>query len=197
MHLEPGSAQWRYVSGDTLPCLSHDPISTQSIHQNETHSRENRASLHNMSFPLLSCVRPVVKHSAVFTLKLSSGFRVNIPLRLPGRFVLLSEKFKAVCSLGQRALNGSLLARYRNVIFVTTRQLFFQHKRHKLARSDPRLWTSGLEEPMGFMEAKMNFKRVSSAGFLCWMAPTSSRAGTFSTHAHVKLAFEPSFSNQF
>lgn len=120
MHLGLGSAQWKYVSGDILPCLAHNPRSTQSIHQNETHSQEDRASLHNMIFPLLSCVTPVVKYSAVLTLKLSSGFRVNIPLRLLGRFVLLSEKFKAVCRLRQTALNGSLLARYRNVIFVTT-----------------------------------------------------------------------------
>lgn len=32
---------------------------------------------------------------------------------------------------------------------------------HRVAQSDPRFWTSALEEPMDFMEAKMNFKKVS------------------------------------
>lgn len=39
MHLGLGSDQWKYISGDNLPCLAHNPISTQSIHQNETHSQ--------------------------------------------------------------------------------------------------------------------------------------------------------------
>lgn len=162
---------------------------------------------------LFSLVWSVVKYSAVFTFKLSSGFRVNIPLRLLGRFILLSELvFKAVCRLRQTSVNGLLLAHDRNVIFVTIRQFFFsinacilEHKMaatrkkgwladHKLAQSDPRFWTSGLEEPMDFMEAKMNFKKVSSDVFLCWMTSTSRIMGTFSTYVHVKLSLEPSFS---
>lgn len=39
MHLGLGSDQWKYISDDNLPCLAHNPISTQSIHQNETHSQ--------------------------------------------------------------------------------------------------------------------------------------------------------------
>lgn len=39
MHLGLGSDQWEDISGDNLPCLTHNPISTQSIHQNETHSQ--------------------------------------------------------------------------------------------------------------------------------------------------------------